>query len=368
MSNDKKLGFGLMRLPKKGIHTDIEQTKQMVDLFMEAGFTYFDTAFIYPGSEATTKAALVDRYPRDSFTLATKMNAAIPGLTEKIVKNEFNTSLKRTGAGYFDYYLLHSLQEGNVKKYDKFDIWGFVKEKKAQGLVKHYGFSFHDQPELLDRLLTEHPDVEFVQLQINYADWETQKTASRANYEVARKHGKPIVIMEPVKGGKLADPPEEIKRLMKAYAPEASYASWALRFAASLDGVLSVLSGMSNVAQMKDNLSFMTDFKPLNEEEREIIRKAQVILEQSAAIPCTACGYCLEGCPKQIPIPAVFEATNKHLVSGQTAEGKALYMEAVSGRGKAGDCIGCKKCESVCPQQLGITGYLKQAANLFEQG
>ena len=368
MSNDKKLGFGLMRLPKKGIHTDIEQTKQMVDLFMEAGFTYFDTAFIYPGSEAATKAALVDRYPRDSFTLATKMNAAIPGLTEKIVKSEFNTSLKRTGAGYFDYYLLHSLQEGNVKKYDKFDIWGFVKEKKAQGLVKHYGFSFHDQPELLDRLLTEHPDVEFVQLQINYADWETEKTASSANYEVARKHGKPIVIMEPVKGGKLADPPEEIKRLMKAYAPQASYASWALRFAASLDGVLSVLSGMSNVAQMKDNLSFMTDFKPLNEEEREIIRKAQVILEQSAAIPCTACGYCLEGCPKQIPIPAVFEATNKHLVSGQTAEGKALYDGAVSGHGRAGDCIGCKKCESVCPQQLPVTEYLKQAAHLFEQG
>ncbi|MBQ6118634.1 MAG: aldo/keto reductase, partial [Clostridia bacterium] len=243
--NEKKLGFGLMRLPKKGIATDVEQTKQMVDLFLAAGFTYFDTAFIYPGSEAATRAALVDRYPRDSYTLATKMNAAIPGLTEKMVKNEFETSLKRTGAGYFDYYLLHALQKGNVKKYDKFDIWGFVQRKKAEGTVKHYGFSFHDKPELLDQLLTDHPDVDFVQLQINYADWEDKKTAARANYEVARKHGKPIVIMEPVKGGKLADPPEEVKGLMKAYAPEASFASWAIRFAASLEGVLSVLSGMS---------------------------------------------------------------------------------------------------------------------------
>ena len=366
MDCNNKLGFGLMRLPKKGIHTDIEQTKQMVDLFLEAGFTYFDTAYVYPGSEVATKAALVDRYPRESFTLATKMNAGIPGLTERMVKNEFATSLKRTGAGYFDYYLLHALSDGNVKKYEKFDIWGFVKEKKAQGLVKHYGFSFHDQPELLDRLLTDHPDVDFVQLQINYADWENKKTASRANYEIARKHGKPIVIMEPVKGGKLADPPAEVKALMQAYAPQASFASWALRFAASLEGVLTVLSGMSNVEQMRDNLSFMTDFKPLNEEEREIIRQAQTILDRSAAIPCTGCGYCLEGCPKQIPIPAVFEALNLHLVSGQTKEGCGKYEQAVAEGGRAGDCIGCKKCEAVCPQQLPITEYLKNAASLFE--
>ena len=365
-TNEKKLGFGLMRLPKKGILTDIEQTKQMVDLFLEAGFTYFDTAYVYPGSEAATKAALVDRHPRESFTLATKMNAAIPGLGEKRVKGEFETSLKRTGAGYFDYYLLHALSKGNVKKYEKFGIWEFVQQKKAQGLVKHYGFSFHDQPELLDRLLTDHPDVDFVQLQINYADWENKKTASRANYEVARRHGKPIVIMEPVKGGKLADPPEEVKSLMKAYAPEASFASWALRFAASLEGVLTVLSGMSNVEQMCDNLSFMKDLKPLNEEERAIIRQAQVILEQSAAIPCTGCGYCLEGCPMQIPIPQVFEALNQHLVSGQTAEGKTLYEKAVGGQGRAGDCIACKKCEAVCPQQLPVTELLRQAAERFE--
>ena len=361
----KKLGFGLMRLPKKLTSIDIEQTKAMVDLFLEAGFTYFDTAFIYPGSEAAAKEALVDRHPRESYTLATKMNAAIPGMTEKMVKNEFETSLKRTGAGYFDYYLLHALSHSNVKRYDKFDIWGFAKEKKAQGLIKHYGFSFHDEPELLDRLLTEHPDVEFVQLQINYADWENDKVASRRNYEVARKHNKPIVIMEPVKGGKLASPPKEVKALMDACAPGASYASWAIRFAASLPGVLTVLSGMSNTQQMRDNLSFMRDFKPLNKEELEIIRKAQLIMESSAAVPCTTCRYCVEGCPKQIPIPEIMEALNLHLVNGRTEEGRAAYMACTAGKGAAADCIGCKKCERVCPQQLGVTEYLKQANGLY---
>ena len=361
----KKLGFGLMRLPKKLTSIDIEQTKAMADLFLEAGFTYFDTAFIYPGSEAAAKEALVDRHPRESYTLATKMNAAIPGMTEKMVKNEFETSLKRTGAGYFDYYLLHALSHSNVKRYDKFDIWGFAKEKKAQGLIKHYGFSFHDEPELLDRLLTEHPDVEFVQLQINYADWENDKVASRRNYEVARKHNKPIVIMEPVKGGKLASPPKEVRALMDACAPGASYASWAIRFAASLPGVLTVLSGMSNTQQMRDNLSFMRDFKPLTKEELEIIRKAQLIMESSAAVPCTACRYCVEGCPKQIPIPEIMEALNLHLVSGRTEEGRAAYAACTAGKGAAADCIGCKKCERVCPQQLGVTDYLKQAHGLY---
>ena len=361
----KKLGFGLMRLPKKLTSIDIEQTKAMADLFLEAGFTYFDTAFIYPGSEAAAKEALVDRHPRESYTLATKMNAAIPGMTEKMVKNEFETSLKRTGAGYFDYYLLHALSHNNVKRYDKFDIWGFAKEKKAQGLIKHYGFSFHDEPELLDKLLTEHPDVEFVQLQINYADWENDKVASRRNYEVARKHNKPIVIMEPVKGGKLASPPKEVRALMDACAPGASYASWAIRFAASLPGVLTVLSGMSNIQQMQDNLSFMRDFKPLNKEELDIIRKAQLIMKSSAAVPCTACRYCVEGCPKQIPIPEIMEALNLHLVSGRTEEGRAAYAACTAGKGAAADCIGCKKCERVCPQQLGVTEYLKQAHGLY---
>ncbi len=367
MSETKKLGFGLMRLPKKLTGIDIEQVKEMVDLFMEAGFTYFDTAYVYPGSEAAAKKALVDRYPRESFTLATKINAAIPGLTEKMVKNQFETSLKRTGAGYFDYYLLHSLMDRNVRKYDKFDLWSFAKEKKAQGLVRNVGFSFHDGPELLDQLLKEHPNVDFVQLQINYADWESEKIAARRNYEVARAHGKQIVVMEPVKGGKLAEPPEQVKALMKAYAPNVSFASWAIRFVASLDGILTVLSGMSNTAQMRDNLSFMQDFQPLNAEEREIIRKAQEIFNQSAAVPCTGCGYCKAGCPKGIAIPDVLQALNLHLVSGQTARGKADYDGLLSaGSDPASACIGCKKCEGVCPQHISVTEALQQAAALFE--
>ena len=360
-----KLGFGLMRLPHKGLTTDVEQVKTMVDLFLEAGFTYFDTAYVYPGSEAAAKKALVDRHPRENYTLCTKINAHIPASTEKTVKQQFHTSLERTGAGYFDYYLLHALMEKNYKKYDKFHIWDFVKEQKAKGLVKHFGFSFHAGPELLDQLLTAHPEVDFIQLQINYADWENPSVASRANYEVARRHGKSIAIMEPVKGGKLADPPQEVQKLFKDYAPERSCASWAIRFAASLDGVLTVLSGMSNIAQMQDNISFMKDFQPLNEEELSIIREAQRIMGKSSTIPCTACRYCVDGCPKQIDIPAIFTAMNKQLGDGQLERARALYAEAAANGGSAGDCIGCKQCESACPQHLPITEHLKQANEMF---
>ena len=359
-----KLGFGLMRLPRKLLATDVEQVKTMVDRFMEAGFTYFDTAFVYPGSEAAIRKALVERYPRESFTLATKLNAMLAP-TEKAAKKQFHTSLERTGAGYFDYYLLHALMENNYKKYDRFGIWDFVKEMKSKGLVKHYGFSFHAGPELLDRLLTEHPDVDFVQLQINYADWENPSVTSRLNYEVARRHGKSIVVMEPVKGGKLANPPEEISKLFKAYHSDMSCASWAIRFVASLDGILTVLSGMSNVEQMEDNLSYMINFQPLNEEEQAIIREAQRIWGKSKTIPCTACRYCVEGCPKQIPIPEIFAAMNLHLGNGQMAEAQGAYRAAVSDGHKAADCLQCRKCEQACPQHLPITDHLKQAAELF---
>lgn len=361
-----KLGFGLMRLPRKGVVTDIEQVKKMVDMFMEAGFTYFDTAYVYPGSEAATRKALVERYPRESYTLCTKLNAFMMAPTEKAAKKQFETSLKRTGAGYFDYYLLHSLMENNYTKYDKFHLWDYVKEKKEEGLIKHFGFSFHAGPDLLDKLLTEHPEVDFIQLQLNYADWENDSVTSRANYEVARKHGKSITVMEPVKGGKLAKPPKEVQKLFKDYNPDASFASWAIRFVAGLDGILTVLSGMSNIEQMADNISYMKDFKPLNEEEQKIIREAQRIIGNSETIPCTACKYCVEGCPKNIMIPDIFEAMNKQLGNGLAKEAKEAYDKAVAGGGKASDCIECKQCEKACPQHLPITDNLKKAVEMFE--
>ena len=361
----QKLGFGLMRLPRKGALTDVEQTKRMVDLFLGAGFTYFDTAFVYLGSEAAAKKALVDRYPRESYTLATKVNAMMAA-NERAARSQFRTSLKRTGAGYFDYYLLHALMEHNYARYDKFHLWDFAAEQKAQGRIKHMGFSFHGGPELLDRLLSDHPEVDFVQLQLNYADWENPKVASRANYEIARKHGKAIVVMEPVKGGRLADPPGDVKKLFQDCRPDMSCASWAIRFAASLEGVLTVLSGMSSVAQMEDNLSYMKDFRPLDAEEQEVIRQAQRLLGKSNVIPCTACRYCTEGCPKKIPIPEIFSAMNKRLGNGQLAQAEADYREAVSQGGRASSCIGCKQCEKACPQHLPICAHLRDAAAALE--
>ena len=362
----KKLGFGLMRLPKKGPFTDIEQTKKMVDAFLDAGFTYFDTAYVYLGSEAAAKKALVSRYDRSAFTLATKVNVTVAP-SEKAARKQLATSLERTGAGYFDYYLLHAIMENNYKKYEKFHLWDFAAEQKEKGVLKHIGFSFHAGPQLLDQILRDHPEVDFVQLQLNYADWENPSVQSRANYEVARKHGKPIVVMEPVKGGTLADPPAQVKKLFQDYAPGASCASWAIRFAASLDGVLTVLSGMSNTQQMEDNLSYMRDFQPLNADEQKIIQQAQQILGHSSAIACTACHYCTEGCPRQIPIPEIFSSANLHLANGQLDQARQQYAAAVEGRGKASDCIACGQCERACPQHLKIIDDLKQCADLLEK-
>lgn len=360
-----KLGFGLMRLPKTNEAIDVPQVCEMVDHFLAAGFTYFDTAYVYDGSEVAAKAALVDRHPRASYTLATKLHVGKCANAEE-ARKELETSLARTGAGYFDYYLLHALMANNVDKYEEFGLWDFVRELKANGTIRHYGFSFHDSPELLDKLLTEHPDVDFVQLQINYADWENPEVKSRACYEVARKHGKQVVIMEPVKGGALANPPEQVKALFDAAKPGASYASWALRFAASLDGVLAVLSGMSNLEQVDDNLATMSDFQPLNDTEQKVIQQAQHILGNSAAIACTACHYCTAGCPKKIAIPEIFAAANKQLANGQKAEAAAAYAAATAEGGKASACIHCKQCERICPQHLPITDLLGRCAAMFE--
>lgn len=302
--NIPKLGFGLMRLPMNGQEVDEEQTQKMVDRFLSEGFCYFDTAYGYIDgkSEAVAKKVLVDRYPREKFLLATKLPAWAGAKNREEAEQMFYTSLERTGAGYFDFYLLHNLGEERTRFFDDYGIWDFLQERKREGLIRHIGFSMHDKSDVLDRILTEHPEMEFVQLQINYADWEDPDIESRKCYEVARKHNKPIIIMEPVKGGTLADPPKEVKDILKAADETASPSSWAIRFAASLEGVVTVLSGMSNMEQMEDNLSYMKEFTPLSEEEQKIIEKARAVYGSFPKIPCTACAYCMKGCPEHIGI------------------------------------------------------------------
>ena len=361
----KKLGFGLMRLPKlEGDVIDIEQTKKMVDLFMDAGFTYFDTAWAYAGSEDAIRQALVERYPREKFQLATKNAAWINCKTREEATAQFDTSLKQTGAGYFDFYLLHNLGETRTRYFDDFGLWDWVQEKKAQGLIKHAGFSFHSTPEELDVILNAHPEMEFVQLQINYADWENPAIQARGCYEVARKHGKPIVIMEPVKGGMLATPPKSVEEILKAAEPESSAASWAVRFAANLEGVITVLSGMSNVEQMQDNLSYMKDFNGLTEKEQETLKKAQEELKKIPLIPCTTCNYCAKVCPMEIGVSGSFTAMNYLTLYG--SRDQALHQEewlvGKHGRKSANECVKCGKCEEVCPQHIKIRDELEKVA------
>ena len=372
---EKKLGFGLMRLPQNdpnnAADVDVAQVCQMVDLFLERGFTYFDTAWMYNGfaSENVVKEALTSRHPRESFTLATKLHSGFINSLEDRDK-VFNTQLEKTGAGYFDYYLLHGIEESMLPKYEQFDCFNWLLDKKAKGLVKHAGFSFHDQPELLDKILTDHPEMEFVQLQINYLDWESQWINSRACYEVCVKHKKPVIVMEPVKGGTLARIPEEAEKLFKDRDANASVPSWAIRFAASLENVMVVLSGMSNMAQMEDNLSYMADFKPLSQEEKDLCFRVADIINSQIAIPCTACHYCTEGCPMSICIPEYFSIYNEDMREHLEEKGWTVnftnYQLLANKFGKASACIECGQCEGVCPQHLTIIDYLKDVAKHYE--
>ena len=363
----KKLGFGLMRLPKADEAIDVEQTKQMVDLFMDAGFTYFDTAWAYAGSEDAIREALVERYPRESFQLATKAAPWIGCESREDAVAQLETSLKQTGAGYFDFYLLHNLGEFRTHFFDQWGMWDWIAEKKAEGVIRHAGFSFHSTPEELDELLSAHPEMEFVQLQINYADWDNPAVQSRRCYEVARKHHKPVIIMEPVKGGMLANPPEQVASVLRAAEPNSSVASWAIRFAASLPGVITVLSGMSDVAQMQDNLSCMRTFETLTDAQRATIERAQHELAKIPLIPCTRCNYCAKVCPNEIGISGTFTAMNMHTLYGdlETAKKERTWQVDRHGKRPADDCIKCGRCEQACPQHIKIRDELARSIELF---
>ena len=371
----KKLGFGMMRLPLVDpdvqSQVDMEQVCAMVDLFLERGFTYFDTAYMYHehNSERVVCEALVKRHPRDSFTLATKLPLALmkddaPEDQERI----FREQLEKCGVTYFDYYLLHCLNKENYARAQKLDSFAFLREKKAVGLARHIGFSFHDTPALLDEILSAHPEVDFVQLQINYLDWDSENVQSRKCYEVAVKHGKPVVVMEPVKGGTLSHVTEEAAALLRKLHSDWSIPSWGIRFAASLENVMMVLSGMSDLDQVRDNTGYMADFQPLTAEETGAVFQAAEILRKSIAIPCTACRYCVEGCPQNVAIPEYFSLYNTYRQMGgqmiQTLHTR--YEKAAKENGKASDCVACGQCEEACPQHIEIIQWLKKVAAAFE--
>lgn len=368
----KKLGFGCMRFPlldaEDNTSIDFPQVCQMVDLFLERGFTYFDTAYFYHGgtSEETVNRCLVQRHPRDSFTLATKLPLAkLKEATPQEQTDMFQLQLKRCGVEFFDYYLLHCIDDENYEIAQRLDSFAFVQQKKAEGYIRQAGFSFHGTPELLEEVLTQHPEVDFVQLQINYLDWENPKVQSRRCYEVAVAHHKPVVVMEPVKGGKLANPSPAVRDMFAALDPNASPSSFAIRFAASLEHVFMVLSGMSSLEQVADNTGYMADFRPVSPQEVAGLEQAAQQIQADGTIPCTACSYCTDGCPQRIPIPALFALYNRTL--GQPGlPHKKEYRELCAQGAPASACIACGQCEGACPQHLEVVNQLQRVANVFE--
>ena len=374
MNIDKKLGFGLMRLPltdaDDNTKIDYDTVKGMADKFISEGFTYFDTAAPYhkSTSEIVFRECVAKRYPRSAYLLADKLSIFMIEKAEDI-PGFFASQLERCGVDYFDYYLLHAMSKERLDKCEAFGAFDFVSKMKAEGKIKHVGFSFHDTPEALEEILEKHPEMEFVQLQINYMDWEAPDVESRRCYEICKKHNKPVIVMEPVKGGLLVNMPKEAEMLLKDREPSMSTASWAIRYAASLDNVFMVLSGMSDMGQMEDNISFMKDFKPLTENEKELVARVAEIIKSKEHVACTACRYCVDGCPMNIPIPDIFKLVNKVSMFGeaQLASAKASYENTTKEKGKASDCIGCGQCEGQCPQHLTIIDYLREAAGMLEQ-
>ena len=368
MENVKRnFGFGFMRLPMNGDEVNLEETKQMVDAFLDAGFNYFDTAhgYIQGKSETALKACLTSRYPRDKYILTNKLSGGF-FKTEADIRPLFESQLEACGVDYFDFYLMHAQGEGCYPHYKKCRAYETAFELKKEGKVRHVGISFHDRAEFLEQILTEYPEVEAVQIQFNYVDYDDLAVQSRRCYEVCRKYNKPVLVMEPVKGGNLVKLPEEAKAVLENLHG-GSPASYAIRFAAGFPGMMMVLSGMSSLQQMQDNISFMQDFKPLNEQEMEAIRQVQEIFKTKNLIPCTACRYCTDGCPQHISIPDLFAIMNtKQIHHDWNAD--YYYDDVYTGPGrKASDCLKCGKCEKVCPQHLPIRQLLEDVAKEFEK-
>ncbi len=365
-----KIGFGLMRLPETDGVIDLDKVCKMVDAYMDAGFNYFDTAYVYHGgnSEKTVKEAIVKRYPRDSFTIATKLPAwSIHSFEDR--DKIFNEQLERCGVDYFDYYLLHSIEDGNnYDTYVKYDCFNWGVQKRAEGKIKHLGFSYHGTPELLVKIVDSHPEIEFVQIQLNYADWDNKIVHSGELYKILADRNIPIIVMEPCKGGKLANHDEECTEILKSVRPDKSVASWAFRFVGSLPGIATILSGMTTQEQMEDNMNTFKNFEPLSDEEKAAIDKVVEAMFRVEQVGCTACRYCVDGCPMSISIPDIISAINTKRKFPGDMRPQFFYngLVARDGNGKASDCIACGQCEGVCPQHLPIIEILKEGVEKFE--